>query len=99
MSLVKLTNEEMLNLPLGENDALEPNNTIKDYLKELLMRLWSETEGFSGKRPFGNSGWEYELYKPLVVAGVIAGTVDEDGIDNVDTDAGDQIIFSLISEL
>jgi hypothetical protein len=35
--------------------------TIKDYLKELLLRLWNECEGFSSKRPFGNSGWEWDL--------------------------------------
>jgi hypothetical protein len=33
------------------------NITIRDYLRILLETLWEEGEGFSGKRPFGNSGW------------------------------------------
>lgn len=45
--------------------------TVRGYLRELLATLWSEGESFSGKRPFGNSGWEYDLYKPLGKAGMI----------------------------
>ena len=35
--------------------------TIKGYLKELSLTLWKEKECFNGKRPFGNSGWDYDL--------------------------------------
>jgi hypothetical protein len=55
------------------------NLTVREYLYKLLSAVWEEQEGFSGKRPFGNSGWEYELYRPLVGAGFIAGEVDEWG--------------------
>jgi hypothetical protein len=47
--------------------------TVRDYLRELLQTLWMEGEGFSGKRPFGNSGWAWELYGPLVRDGFIEG--------------------------
>lgn len=53
--------------------------TIRDYLRELLTAVWEEGEGFSGKRPFGNSGWEYDVYVPLIKAGFIGGKLDEDG--------------------
>lgn len=53
--------------------------TIRDYFRKLLMTLWEEREGFSGKRPFGDSCWEYEIYSPLVKAGFIDGEIDEDG--------------------
>lgn len=53
--------------------------TIRDYLRTLLMTLWEEGEGFSGKRPFGNSGWKYDLYAPLIKGGFVAGELDEDG--------------------
>jgi hypothetical protein len=56
--------------------------TVRGYLRRLLLELWDEEEGFSGKRPFGNSGWDWELYRPLVIAGFIAGEMedpDEDG--------------------
>ena len=55
------------------------NITVKDYLEALLRTLWNEQEGFSGKRPFGNSCWEYELYRALVEGGVIEGEISEDG--------------------
>jgi hypothetical protein len=53
--------------------------TVRDYLCELLMRLWKEGDSFNARYPFGNSGWEYEVYKPLVKAGFIAGELDEFG--------------------
>jgi hypothetical protein len=62
--------------------------TVRDYLKTLLQTMWEEGEGFSGKRPFGNSGWEYDLYKPLIAAGFIKGKLDSDGyVETVDDKA------------
>jgi hypothetical protein len=36
--------------------------TIREYLRTLLSELWREEESFNGKRPFGNSGWQYDVY-------------------------------------
>ena len=74
--------------------------TIKDYLKELLLTLWEKGEGFSGKRPFGNSGWEHELYAPLVAAGLVKGKLDEDGyIMSFDEKKANKLIFEAIESL
>lgn len=74
--------------------------TIREYLRELLVTLWCEGEGFSGKRPFGNSGWERDLYKPLIAACVIAGELDEHGrIEECDDGAGHNVILGLIDEM
>jgi hypothetical protein len=54
------------------------NLTVRDYLAKLLDAVWVEGEGFSGKRPFGNSGWEMDLYTPLVDDGFIAGKIDRE---------------------
>lgn len=79
---------------------LEGEVTIRQYLRELLVTLWCEGESFSGKRPFGNSGWEYDLYKPLIAAGVISGTLDEDGhIEECDDEAGNKVVLALIGEM
>lgn len=75
---MKLTDEEILNLPMGPNDAGDDDLTIKGYLKELLLTLWREGEGFNGKRPFGNSGWQLDFHTPLIQAGIIEGEYDED---------------------
>lgn len=54
--------------------------TVRQYLHELLRTLWEEEESFSGKRPFGNSRWQHDLYGPLAKAGFIdLGPLDEDG--------------------
>lgn len=60
--------QTILNCPMGPNDADADN--VKDYLKALLGALWDEGEGFSGKRPFGNFGWEYELIEALQEQGL-----------------------------
>lgn len=53
--------------------------TLRHYLRDLLLTLWDEGECFSGKRPFGNSGWEYDVYLALVDADLIEGTEDQWG--------------------
>ena len=83
---------------MQENDANA--GTIGSYLQALLRGLWRSGEGFSGKRPFGNSGWDIDLYKALGECGLIAIEYDEDG-DLMDYDGytGRTIIFRLIDNL
>ena len=73
------------------------NLTVRQYLCRLLAALWEEEEGFSGKRPFGNSGWQREVYAALVGAGFIAGTIDADGcLDRYDRPAAEKYVLDLI---
>jgi hypothetical protein len=89
---------EVLRCPMGHNDARAA--TVGDYLIALLHALWNEGEGFSGKRPFGNSGWEYEIYTALVKAGLVDGTLDEDGyVEQIDDAAADRAVFEAINHL
>lgn len=93
-----MTGAEVLNLPMTHNDAKA--KTVKEYLLALLMELWSRGESFSGKRPFGNSGWEDDLYKPLVAAGAVAGKLDDEGyVESVDDDAAGALIVAAIESL
>lgn len=68
MSKTKLTTQEILDLKVNKK------LTIRSYLELLLITLFKEGESFSGKRPFGDSCWEYELYDPLAKAGLVRGT-------------------------
>lgn len=69
-------------------DDLGYKLTIREWLCELLLRLWDKGEGFSGKRPFGNSGWEWDVVPALIEAGVITGKIDDDGyVDECDEKA------------
>jgi len=88
----------VLNLPMQDNES--GAKTIRGYLKALLRGLWEDGEGFSGKRPFGNSGWEYDIYRALVKAKLVKGKLDSDGcIETVDSKACDKIILAAIKDL
>lgn len=89
---------EILAIPMEKNDS--GAKTIGGYLRALLKELWQEGEGFSSKRPFGNSGWEYELYNALVTAKAVKGEVDEYGdLVNFDQDAANKLIFKAIASM
>lgn len=89
---------EILALPMEPNDS--GADTIAGYLRELLHQLFREGEGFSGKRPFGNSGWEHDLQCALVKGGAVEGTLDPEGfIDTIDDFAFDDCIAEAIDAL
>lgn len=88
----------ILDLPMGPNDA--DAVTVRDYLKALLSELWRKEDGFSGKRPFGNSGWQCEIHAALIKAGAITGKLDLEGcVEEADTAAGDILIQGAIDAL
>ena len=94
----KIDMDLVLSYPMQDNDAGAIN--IADYLHTLLWELWRQGEEFSGKRPFGNSGWECDLYKPLIQGGFVKGELDEDGyVNDVDTKAANKIIFDCIDHV
>lgn len=79
------------------SDDLRERLTIGEYLKRLLLKLWEEDEMFSGKRPFGNSGWQFDIYKTLVEHGFVFGEIDNHGnVDEVDILIADGIIQAVI---
>lgn len=53
--LVKLKPQEILDLPMDKEENDAQASSVRGYLKTLLKTLWEEGEGFSGKRPLGNS--------------------------------------------
>lgn len=77
MAKKKFDGAAILALPMQRNDAKA--KTVRGYLVALVRKVWEEDEGFSGKRPFGNSGWSRDLAKPLIKAGIITGSLDSDG--------------------
>ena len=92
------TAAEILATPMPDNDIAA--ETIQDYLIELLITLWREEESFSGKRPFGNSGWKGVLDYALIKAGYVTGVIDDnDEVADVDTDAVDELILRAIEHL
>lgn len=92
------TPAEVLDLPLGDNPAGAA--TLREYLVELLFRLWERGADFNAKRPYGEGSWQYDVYDPLVRAGWVHGTFDGDGyLDEVDIVAADALIEKAIRHL
>jgi hypothetical protein len=90
-----------LHVPMRENDA--GAETIGEYLIKLLATVWRQGED-AVHRPFGNSGWQWEVYEALVRGKLADGTItlDEDGnVEVIDTDprACDELIAEAIAEL
>ena len=93
--------QQVLNTPmLEDNDA--GVSTIREYLCQLLLDVWKYGEGFNGKRPFGNSGWEHDLYYALAEAGLIEGNYKYDSVYDykdwyqIDQAAGNALVASAI---
>lgn len=90
---------DVLNIKMREGNDAEAT-TIGDYLVKLLTEIWREGEGFSGKRPFGNSGWEFELYLALAKSGAIEASFYEDGdLRAFDRKGADKLVFEAIKGL
>ncbi len=75
MAVKKLKPYEVLAAPMETNDA--DAATVGEYFKALLRMVWVEGESFSGKRPFGNSGWESDVTDALKAAGASSDDIDE----------------------
>ena len=90
---------EYINAPMPENDA--GAKTIKDYFRKLLLTLWEELEDFSGKRPFGNSGWAYDVYAALIKCGAIEGELYSDSyvIDIKNFQEADKMVVDIINDI
>jgi hypothetical protein len=94
-----MESKDILELKFYSND-LDIEITFREYFKRLLLELWNEMDNFSGKRPFGNGGWEYDLYICLIKNKIIKGTFDEDGyLKTCDNSSADIIIKKAIKAL
>ncbi len=51
--------------------------TIGELLGNLAAGTWSNSN-WNGKRPFGNSGWHWDVYAALIKAGLISGRIEID---------------------
>jgi hypothetical protein len=92
------TPQQILDTPMGQNDA--GVDTVRAYLAELLYLVWEHEDGFSGKRPFGNSGWQSEVHEALIRAGHLDGTFDEDGyLDDYDRREANRLVLQAIRSL
>lgn len=69
--------DKILDLKFFSSDLRE-DMTIREFLQRLLLTLFEEQDGFSGKRPFGNSCWDGDIIVCLIQNKIISGKVDGD---------------------
>ncbi len=96
-----VTSQQVLDLALPDNAS--GASTVRGYLIALLVKLWREDDMFSGKHPFGNSGWQYDLYAPMGRAGMVSMTFDQDGyvetFSHAEQVRADKLILAAIEAL
>ena len=68
--------------------------SVRHFLIELAKQCWIEGESFGGNRPFGNSGWQYEVYYALADAGFIKGKRVGNEWLTLDDKAGHKLILA-----
>ena len=72
---------------------------VRGYLIEFARQVWIHGEGFSGKRPFGNSGWEWEVYAALGAAGLVPVSRNRWDEDEADQDEAERLVLLALDEL
>jgi len=74
--------------------------SLREFFSTLLVKLWEDPCGFSGKRPWGNSDWDEPVYAALIKAGIITGEFDSDGyIEDCDYYTGSEFISKMIAHV
>jgi len=93
------TSVNVLMCPMDPTTNDAGAHTVAQYLLKLAAEVWKEGECFSGKRPFGNSSWEHEVYTALAKAGILPGTFDEDGyLEEFDHRAADALVAKALEQ-
>lgn len=92
------TPRQILDTPMRgrANDA--GANTIREYLSTLLIQLWRNSDSFSGKHPFGYSGWKHDLWEALGRAGYIR-YINNFQHNDIDKERGNYLIALAIKAL
>lgn len=95
------SDQQILDTPVSANNS--GASTVRGYLVAIVAAVWDRGSDFSGKRPFGSSGWYFDIYTALAKAGHICATFDEndyiDEISDVERDKADSMISSAIQSL
>lgn len=73
--------------------------TIRQMFVRMMRKCWLD-DGFSGKRPLGDSGWRDDVIKSLVDSGLIRGEIDCDGdLVSSDDGAGGELVLAALDRM
>ena len=89
-------------LGLGLPDHPSGCDTVRDYLRTMLAQFFLGEAGFKYGMS-GSSDWQYDLYVPMIKAGLLPGygTWEDDGygLDTAQAQVLDDLILSAIREM
>lgn len=87
-----MTREEILELPVMRHD-LGSEISMRYFFERLFCDLWKKEANFDSKRPWGNSGWKWDIYVTLIKHNVIPGKLDEYGyVEEVDSKSASDFV-------
>lgn len=91
--------KETLEFQMLENDA--DAATFKEYFIALAREVCMQEENFSGKRPFGNSGWKNELYESMIYNNLVDAEKYNvvEGLTNIQIATLDSMINEMVNLL
>ena len=76
------------------DDVLIDGISLRNYLKELLIRLWIEAESFNTHDPFEthpDADWQDDVYNALIEAGHLLDTTRVSDMDKAITQLIEEI--------
>lgn len=79
---------------VGDRSGSEAK-TVGHFLFLLGREVWREGECFNGKRPFGNSSWNWDIYRAIISAGIVEDDRDDDGSGHVRSECDEVIDHAL----
>jgi len=86
----------VLACPMADDHSGSGAKTVGHYLAKLVMKVWCEGECFNGKRPFGNSGWQWDLHEALIDDGLVEGGDEDDGSRRAESECDELIHQALL---
>lgn len=79
------------------SDASNSIITIREHLYELFSDLFHQGEFFNSTRPWGNSGWQFDVYTALIREGILPGMLDSEGfLNKCDEDECKKFVIEMI---
>lgn len=79
-NIVTIPPDQVLDLELPPNQINAA--TIREYLKALLVTLWTEGASFDARRPWGYLIWKAPIEEALIGANLVDGKLDDLGCVN-----------------
>ncbi len=70
----------VLGCPMDPESNDAGASSVREFLAKIIQEVWMWEDSFSGKRPFGNSGWKWDVYTALIDAGIVEYDLNDEDL-------------------